>query len=235
MNQTIIITKPTIVIIGGLILNNKPLAMIKQLNPDFRFIDINSFLPPFSLDTITRQVEKILRIYCKPVILIGYSTGGLVALNLAINVPNLVDKLILINSTPCFLGKDNWNGINLKDFGQLSTKLTKLSLDQFKNHFCCLATYPKKYKSGELSTLQSDYCSKENLFQWLEIIATTDLRENLVQISIPILYLYAAYDILVPNSNIINNHLVSQFTLTNSSHAELNASELIIHTEQFIK
>ncbi|HLX54098.1 MAG TPA: alpha/beta fold hydrolase, partial [Aquella sp.] len=229
MNQAIITTKPAIVVIGGLVLNNEPLAMIKQLSPDFRFIDINSFSSPFSLDTITRQIDKMLRIYCKPVILIGYSTGGLIALNLTINAPDLVDKLILINSTPCFPDKDNWNGINLTDFRRLLDKLAKLSLRQFKNHFCCLATYPKVYQSEEQSLWQSNDCTKENLLQWLEIIAATDLRGNLVRIPTPILYLYAEYDILVPKSNILVNRIVNQFTLSNSSHAELNASELIIY------
>lgn len=87
----------TVVIIGGFVFNLEPISILSQLNAKVKFIDINSFAAPFDLNDITQQISQIISPIGNQVIIIGYSTGGLVAMNLAINMPKLVSKMVLIN------------------------------------------------------------------------------------------------------------------------------------------
>jgi pimeloyl-ACP methyl ester carboxylesterase len=233
MNQVNKISQNYIVlVIGGFVLNNMPIAALTELSTRVNFIDINGFAAPFTLDDITRTVEEIIYSYKEPVILVGYSTGGLVAIRLTTQIPNLVNKIILINSTPCFISQDNWQGISVDNFSRLTKKLHNLPLEQFKHHFSCLAFYPDVYK--QLSQWQSNLCTKENLANWLDIILTTDLRQELAEISKECLAIYAINDHLVPNTNHLDNQFFTKSTLDDSSHASLNLSTLVNQIKGFI-
>lgn len=227
-------TTGIIVVIGGVVFNHVPTLALSQINAQLKFIDINSFAAPFDLNDITQKIGEIIYSYKQPVIIIGYSTGGLVAMNLANQMTYLVSKIILINSTPCFLSKDNWQGIRSPDFCRLEKKLADLSLEQFKHHFSWLAAYPQVYKLAQLSQWQSSFCNKENLASWLEIIAMTDLRQQLSQIVKPVLVIYSELDHLVPRSNDLENRVFTKYILHKSSHAVLNSLALIDQVEQFI-
>ena len=228
------LTTGIIVVIGGFVFNHVPTLVLNQINAKLKFIDINSFATPFNLNDITQKIGQIIYSYKQPVILVGYSTGGLAAMNLAIEMPHLLSKIILINSTPCFLSKDNWQGICSPDFCRLEKKLADLSLEQFKHHFSYVAAYPQVYKLAQLSQWQSSSCNKENLAMWLEIIAMTDLRQQLSQIVNPVLFIHSELDHLVPGSNDLKSRVFTKYTLNKSSHVALNSLALVNQVEQFI-
>ena len=224
---------PVIIVIGGFVFNNIIIKPLHEISNRVTFIDINSFLPPFNIGFITNKVIKTIKNYQETVILCGYSTGGLIAIKIANLIPDLLDKIILINSTPRFLSDDNWQGIKIDDFSRLEEKLHNMSLEQFKYYFSTLAMYP--YKNTKLSELQTIAITKDTLLTWLQIIKVTDLTTELANISLNILAIYAIHDHLVPNSNTFSNNLINKYTLQESSHANLNSIDLITKIKEFIQ
>lgn len=263
------------IVIGGFVFNDQPLNSLishiqsqvldqSHLPNTIKFIDINLFNSPFTLDTATKYVAQIITAQFSqhPVIITAYSTGGLIALLLSINFPHLIDKLILINSTPCFLSQKDWRGISKKDFTQLQDKLNNLSLPEFISYFTRLAifasgekTTPKikpidmipidrlpidrsMYKSIDRFKLCSQHCHKDNLNNWLNIICLTDMREQLKQIHCPTLFLNSDNDSIVHSNNrpsvYKTNNFLKQYIMSNSSHAQPNSLELIEQINNFI-
>lgn len=224
---------PIIIVIGGFVLNDLAIKPLNLISNRVKFIDINTFEAPFNIEVATNKVIKIIKSYEEKVILCGYSTGGLIAIKIANLVPDILSKIILINSTPKFLSDDNWHGIKLDDFSRLEKKLENMSLEQFKQYFSTLAMHP--YRDTALSKLQSETTTKDTLANWLQIIKTTDLKYELANISIEMLAIYATNDHLVPNSNTLGNHLFNKYTLEESSHANLNHSDLVAKIKDFIQ
>ena len=138
---------PIIIVIGGFVLNDLAIKPLNLISNRVKFIDINTFEAPFNIEVATNKVIKIIKSYEEKVILCGYSTGGLIAIKIANLVPDILSKIILINSTPKFLSDDNWHGIKLDDFSRLEKKLENMSLEQFKQYFSTLAMHPYRYFS----------------------------------------------------------------------------------------
>lgn len=215
--------KQSAIVIGGLILNQQPLSEIINIFQDTTFIDINNF----SLEEIEQQIIRILNSAIVTPVLIGYSTGGLIALKILPQIQNLIHKLILINSTPCFMQQANWHGITQANFDKLRMKLNTLSLANFKDHFCCLSLFPHTLSSDERSTLLSEASNTAKIYNWLQVISTLDIREFIPKIDTPTLMIYSQLDHLVSNKNEFSNSQITTHTLQNSTHAKLNKSELI--------
>lgn len=228
------INKPDIIVIGGLIFNNKPLIALNQLGHKVSFVDINNFTMPFNVSTVVKSVETQIVTSNNLVVIIGYSAGGIIAINLAINQPYLVYKLILVNSTPCFMSKSDWHGITEQNLSRLTSRLTTMSFTQFKKYFSQLSLYPKVHSSTELLKWQSDHCTFDTTKVWLEIIANSDMREKLNSLLQPILLLYSCHDHLVPNINYLASTKLQQYTMGDSSHAKLEEYQLIKYIGQFI-
>ena len=226
--------KADIIVIGGLIFNNQPLIALNQLGHKVIFVDINSFTMPFNVSTVVESVETQIVISNNLVVIVGYSAGGLIAMKLAINQPYLIYKLILINSTPCFMSKSDWYGITAQNLSRLTARLTTMSFTQFKKYFSQLSLYPKVHGSTELLKWQSEHCTFDTTKAWLEIIANSDMRNKVNSILQPILLLYSCHDHLVPNINYLTSTKLQQYTMRDSSHAKLEEHQLIKYIRQFI-
>ena len=58
-----------------------------------------------SLQDMVEMVAEILRDNC---VVAGWSLGGQVAIELALQKPMQVEKLVLIATTPCFIKREDW-------------------------------------------------------------------------------------------------------------------------------
>lgn len=222
-----------IIIFGGLLFNYKPLQNIFTGNYNIIFIDSNQFenqqelLKLFELLNRFILKQQSISINFPPKIIIGgYSYGGLLAINFIASYNIKQAKLLLLNSTPCFIKNNSWDGILELDFINLSNKLEKLSLHNFKKYFFNLCNsvpnppqIPQTLKIGQtsddsnhmpqpfnhqLSTEQifSKYATnKSTILYHLEQIYKTDLREALSLISHPPLIIQSKLDALVPANN----------------------------------
>lgn len=215
--------KAVLTIIGGFGFKCELLSFIHKLSITVYTVDINLFLATDSLkdmvDIVARQLDPN-----KQNVVLGYSTGGLIALCIAKYYPTLLKQLILLNSTPKFIQSINWSGIKETDLELLYTRLNKESSIEFLSYFATLAAYPKKIKKLEYQNYLSN-CTKESLLNLLNIIQTTDLRLELLNLKTNILFINSSDDILVPQNNLPTH--CRQILLANSSHLQFD-QELIL-------
>lgn len=153
-------------------------------------------------DYLYKQLKEQLQ---EQIILCGWSTGSLIAQNMAIRYPDVVEKLILITGTPSFEMKPDWfNGVDAN------------VLDRFKDDL--MADFDKTL--GRFLALQFMHSEgqKENLRQarelvfarptpdmdmlkaGLKLLKSTDLRGQLTKIECPTLILNGERDSLVPTT-----------------------------------
>ena len=85
----------------------------------------------YSLPWLAEQVATILPEQCH---LLGWSLGGLVASQLALNHPERLHSLITVASSPCFMARDEWPGIApkvLTGFNQMLAGDFKQTIERF--------------------------------------------------------------------------------------------------------
>lgn len=208
-------------LIGGFAYAPSQLDFLSQLpnTQIIEFIDINAYSPPVNLATLSQQL--VAKLTTSNIYLCAYSTGALLALKLALDYPHLIKKIILLNASPCFLASDNWNGVNITNLQNLERKLKTYKLAQFLNYFNQLAHHPFNINP---QVKFSSYCHIDNLLAWLEVLANSDWRNQLIKIQVPMLWIYATKDNLIPFNQL--NLPIQQIIIADSSHAKLNHSAI---------
>ena len=136
----------------------------------------------------------------EPAIYIGWSMGGLIALELATIQAEKVKSLILMTSTPCFAKKENWSHAMdrsiLENFVSAYNKEPEQTLDKFSY----LASEGNKNPRNWIRELKK-LTSKVDpvaLEQGLQILLNVDLRENIKGLKTPTLMIFGEKDSLVP-------------------------------------
>ncbi len=179
-------------------------GLVETLEPLFRIQTID--LPGYGdKELVGEHSLSVLAVYImgqvsEPAIYIGWSMGGLIALELAKKQPKKVTSLILITSTPCFAKKENWPHAMerniLKNFVSAYNKEPELTLDKFSY----LASEGNKNPRNWIRELKK-LSSKVNpaaLEDGLQILLNTDLRESIKDLEIPSLMIFGEKDSLVP-------------------------------------
>ncbi len=137
----------------------------------------------------------------EPAIYLGWSMGGLIALELAKNHPEKIKSLILMTTTPCFAKKENWSHAMdrsiLENFVSAYNKEPELTLDKFSYLASEGSKNPRNWirELKKLSTAKVDPLALE---QGLQILLNSDLRENIKDLQISTLMIFGEKDSLVP-------------------------------------
>ena len=161
----------------------------------------------FTLDAYSEVVETYLEKLNRPVILIGWSLGGLIALNILKRQNSEVNKVIFIASTPCFTKKENWTAaIEQSVFDQFSTDLQ----DDYKKtlkRFLSLQTRGSGLAREDLRELNKKLNERGDpdmgaLKSGLSILSNADLRSTTLisreHNETPVLTILGEKDTLVP-------------------------------------
>jgi len=133
----------------------------------------------------------------------GWSLGGQVAIRLALQAPERVQRLVLVASTPCFVKQVDW------PWGMEATTLTlfmeNLMRDytQTLNRFLTLQVSGSEDQTRVLARLrESVLCGQQpdaaTLQTGLKILQTSDLRAELNQIGQPVLLIHGQNDVITP-------------------------------------
>jgi pimeloyl-[acyl-carrier protein] methyl ester esterase len=134
---------------------------------------------------------------------IGWSLGGLVALEAALESPLQVRGLVLIAASPRFLSAPDWpHGVEhavFDAFGQDLARDWRGTLDRFLALECVGSDCAR----SDLRTLRAHVFDRGEpalhvLDDGLKILADTDLRPHLPELECPSLWLAGARDRLVP-------------------------------------
>lgn len=141
-------------------------------------------------------------------ILIGWSLGGLVAIDLCVNFPDYFPGLILLGSTPRFLADTNWSGVNDSAASQLRLSL-RTNHEKFVSHFISLTSFPAKsfalrnYFHHHFDTsLTVDQQSN-----YLDYLFTTDLRDSFYSLQLPKMVVCAEKDAIVADNQCATHYI----------------------------
>jgi len=199
-------------------------------------------ISPYSLANICEHITNTIE---QPAIYLGWSLGGLVATEMALNYPEKVLGLITVASSPRFteqraeqssekimdekeVNQLVWPGIRplvLNSFHQ------QLHIDAKKtiNGFLKLQAMGSPHVRQDIKqisqlVLQHEMATKNTLDESLKLLETSDYRSRLKDINLPFLRLYGSADSLVPKSVIeriakLAEHNSEQHIFSGASHA----------------
>lgn len=154
----------------------------------------------FTLDSV---VDELSANFAEPLAVCGWSLGGQIALRWAGREPDKVRRLILVTSTPCFAGRDDWQ------FGMVGDVLAKFAAELEQNHAATLRRFIALQLRGSenerelLAQLRGSLFSRGEpdmgaLCDGLAILRDADLRDELKQIRQPTLVIAGERDKLTP-------------------------------------
>ena len=138
---------------------------------------------------------------------LGWSLGGLVALEAARQSPSRVAALALIAATPRFVRAPDWpHAVEASVFERFGADLAR-DHRRTLERFLALECHGSDRERDELRTLRAavfDHGEPDPgaLADGLSILATTDLRASLPSLPMPALWIAGARDLLVPAAGV---------------------------------
>jgi pimeloyl-[acyl-carrier protein] methyl ester esterase len=201
----------TIVLLHGWGLNSKvwqPWAEKLSQNYQVILVDLPGFgqsgqclLADYQLSSICELLNNTIQ---KPALYVGWSLGGLVASQMAIQYPQKVQALVTVASSPHFVQTDDWPGIKplvLRSFYQQLAKDSDQTIANFlKIQAMGSPSIRQEIKQLQQLILSSPQPSVTTLKQSLALLENTDLRPQLSKITQPFLRVYGKLDTLVPKA-----------------------------------
>ena len=136
------------------------------------------------------------RPYKGPFVLMGHSTGSVLALEFALRYPKLVSKLVLISGTSCFLLKDGYECAEKPKALKAMMRGIRVAKRPTLEYF-----FSRMYRNGEVAEAHVDEAMKFEssiLLDCLRYLDTTDLRASLNMLRVPCLIVHGARDEIVP-------------------------------------
>lgn len=160
------------------------------------YVDVNA-------GTLDEYVEHVAQKITSPVLLVGWSLGGLVSLRLAQRYPEKVSALFQVATNPKFVQDSDWpTAIEAGVFDQFALSLEK---DRVKTIRRFLALQVRGTDSSMLTVRQLQAAIDErgvpdieSLLAGLKILSETDLIEALQTMDCPVSWLLGEKDALVP-------------------------------------
>ena len=150
----------------------------------------SSSISPYALDNIAKEIKANVPI--KKFNILGWSLGGQVAMSLAIRMPEFVEKLILMSTTPCFVEKKDWSyGVNKQFFLNFELE-AKQNLNNTLLKFFLIQTRDINDSKNVMRFLKNTFIeirddNKSSMQSALNVLKETDLRNEVQKIDKPTL------------------------------------------------
>lgn len=181
-----------------------------------------------------------------PAVWLGWSLGGLAALQIALDDPQQVRALILVASTPRFTRAADWP--QAMDPAVLENFADQLNADHQATlqRFLALQVKGSEDARGALRELRQRILDEARvdpvaLQSGLAILQQADLRQRLPELnSLPLLWIHAGQDRLVPveiqNEALLQEPNMQRVIMQGAGHAPFisRAEEFIQHIKAFI-
>ncbi len=135
---------------------------------------------------------------------VGWSLGGMAVLQLALQNPGQVRRLILVSSTPRFVAGDGWDhAMPARKFAVFRRRFhdkPKTTMDQFIQLMVNGTGDASKLQvqSRVLAHTRTDLTG--TIDYGLKILACADLRSALAQVRMPMYLMHGSHDALIPSS-----------------------------------
>lgn len=241
--------EPSLVFLHGWGVNNGVYEGILPLldnHHKVRFVDLPGFGHNHSRDISELGFAQFCDLVATQVprgaTLVGWSLGGLVAQQIAINHPSKINKLVLICSSPWFMHEerqnDLWAGIKpqvLENFQEQLSGDFKKTLERF----LAIQSLGSETAKGDLRTIKAQVFRHPQpgvvaLRKGLEYLQTVDLRQQINNINCQTLRIFGSQDSLVPKVAVEKIQALqpdAQYHIVKSaSHAPF-----ISHTDKFMQ
>jgi len=158
--------------------------------------------PEFVDNSLDSWAEAALEAAPKEAIWLGWSLGGLLAQRVAAIANERVEKLILAASTPKFVASQEWqDAVDEKVFSAFHAEVVKEPRASLLR-FIALQTRGSKTASEDSRVLRKTLLQPEPkaaaLDAGMQLLLTTDLRKQAMEITCPVLVLGGKRDTLIP-------------------------------------
>lgn len=236
--------KITCVFVHGWAMNGAVWQSCLDLLPDW--IDViqvdlpgHGSMAKVKAETINDYVQTLAALVNRPVIWIGWSLGGLALLQLAKEYPERVAGLFMVSTTPCFVQKEDWSCAVEKNVFEIFAASLEKDTDTTIKQFLALQVKGSGVSMSTVRELQQSLqqrgrASIDALRSGLNILASTDLRNDLAYLNCPVTWLLGGRDTLVPV--ILSGSLkVLQPNIKNIVEKEAAHAPFISHPENFSK
>lgn len=248
LNITQVGRGPALVLIHGWGMNSTVWQpIIKKLSKFYRLhlvdlpgMGLSETMQPYTLNSLAEIVADQLP---DGVNVLGWSLGGQVALRIALDQPEIVKKLVLVGTTPCFVNVDTittrpyWHaGVNASVFEKFSSNVAT-DYQKTMMHFLTLQCLGSKTATKALRQLKKQFetmpvPSSHTLMSALDILLETDLRAEVPNIMQPTFVIHGDKDSLAPvaAANWLAQHIQHALirVISGASHAPF-----ISHAEEF--
>ena len=184
-------------------------AFVPLLEPRFRVLRVD--LPGHGNSgwsdetTLADMTAAVLAVAPAAAAWLGWSLGGLVAMDAALQAPARVRALLLLASSPCFVRRPDWQFAMLPAL--LDTFAAELQQDYLRtlNRFLALQVRGSDNGGAVLRMLRTQLLAKGEpspaaLRAGLEILRNTDLRDGLGALASPALVVAGDRDTLIPGA-----------------------------------
>lgn len=192
---------------------------------NFQVVELPGDTSSSNLSSIDEYTDFVMAQINQPSIVLGWSLGGMIAINLAAKYPKLVTKLIMVTSTPKFVRTDDWQyGVEKQVLKSFHRQVLK-NYPQTIQMFLGLQTMHHPEQKNILNLLKkliNDKIDLKSLSIQLDLLNNLDLRNILPTIYQPSLWISGNRDTLTPykaaqyaSDNMLNSKFV---LLKNSGH-----------------
>ncbi len=137
-------------------------------------------------------------------ILVAWSLGGMLAIQLARHSPERLAAIVLVSSTPCFRTKADWpHGCSDSRFHAFEQTLEN-DPNKLLGQFFTLMLYGDTLPRSRFNAIAKQAVDRkhppllEALRTGLTLLDTLDLRDQLADISIPSLVMHGIHDAIIP-------------------------------------
>ncbi|MGD8164047.1 pimeloyl-ACP methyl ester esterase BioH [Pantoea sp. FN0307] len=157
----------------------------------------------FGALTLNGMIDALLPHLPEKALYLGWSLGGLVASRLALRYPQQVTGLITVASSPRFTAdEESWPGIKPETLTGFQQQLSE-DYQRTVERFLALQTLGTQSARQDARALKEVVLSQpiptvEVLAGGLEILRSTDLRDEMDRLQVPLLRIYGYLDGLVP-------------------------------------
>lgn len=183
--------------------------MDEQLRARITCLDLpgyghNEFCPePYNLTSLTSWLSEQIT---EPTHIIGWSLGGLLAINFAAQHPERVLSLGLVASTPKFVADESWPGIAPKVLAGFSQQLQD-DHQKTVTQFLKIQAMGSPHVKQDIQLLQKHLLELpkpqvHSLQGGLEMLNDVDIRREFADLNVPVFGLYGQADSLVPKGSV---------------------------------
>ncbi|MDP5293271.1 pimeloyl-ACP methyl ester esterase BioH [Oceanimonas sp. CHS3-5] len=210
-----------------------------RLESDFclHIVDLPGFghsVPLPAGSTLADWADSVLAVVPERAAWLGWSLGGLVATQAALQASERISSLITLASSPRFVSEDGWPGIRPEVLSGFEQQLAE-DHHQVVNRFLALQAMGSEHAREDIRRLRDSLASKpapdpQALAAGLGLLGEVDLRAQLAELEMPLLRLYGRLDGLVPRKAAV---LTDTLAPDSRSHVEARASHapFISHPE----